>query len=128
MKPILVIQSPPSRCLNNFRRMGVYLNTAFSRHAQPDGILHNMLHRMQEQKRAVTIYSRDFGHFTCRSVEEWDLDEKLINTLEPTEITFEITLRKTKHNSPTRRFPRSESLKKPCWHVCWIPPQEDAEK
>uniref|UniRef100_A0A8C1F800 BED-type domain-containing protein n=2 Tax=Cyprinus carpio TaxID=7962 RepID=A0A8C1F800_CYPCA len=70
----------------------------------------HMLQRMQEQKRALTVYSGDFGHFTCPSVEEWDLVEKLINTLEPIE---EITLEVSKSDaSASCIIPTIEVLKR----------------
>nr|XP_054607366.1 zinc finger BED domain-containing protein 4-like [Nothobranchius furzeri] len=55
-----------------------------------------MIERMMEQKRAITAYSSDHGHFLCPTPNEWDLAGKLVETLKPLE---EVTLELSKADS-----------------------------
>ncbi|XP_065130356.2 zinc finger BED domain-containing protein 4-like [Paramisgurnus dabryanus] len=56
----------------------------------------HMLLRMLEQKRAITAYSSDHGHFTCPTADEWDVAANLAETLTPLE---EITKEMSKADS-----------------------------
>ncbi|KAK7913512.1 hypothetical protein WMY93_013723 [Mugilogobius chulae] len=56
----------------------------------------HMIARMLEQKRAITAYSSDYGHFVSPTPNEWDLAGKLVETLMPLE---EITLEMSKSDS-----------------------------
>lgn len=52
----------------------------------------HMLSRMLEQKRAITTYSSDHGHFVCPTAEEWDVAANLVETLTPLEqVTNELS-------------------------------------
>ncbi|KAK0146083.1 Zinc finger BED domain-containing protein 4 [Merluccius polli] len=45
----------------------------------------HMLVRMIEQRRAITAYASDHGHFSCLSAEEWSISSNLAETLGPLE-------------------------------------------
>lgn len=42
----------------------------------------HMITRILEQRRAITVYSSDHGHFACPTAEEWDLAAKLAGDLD----------------------------------------------
>ena len=58
----------------------------------------HMLVRMIDQKRAITAYSSDHGHFSCLSAEEWSIASNLAETLGPLE---EVTLEFSRADSST---------------------------
>lgn len=58
----------------------------------------HMLVRMIEQKRAITAYASDHGHFSCLSAEEWSIASNLAETLGPLE---EVTLEFSREDSST---------------------------
>uniref|UniRef100_A0A0K2VJE5 Zinc finger BED domaincontaining protein 4like [Oreochromis niloticus] n=1 Tax=Lepeophtheirus salmonis TaxID=72036 RepID=A0A0K2VJE5_LEPSM len=58
----------------------------------------HMLVRMLEQKRSITAYASDHGHFSCLSDEEWSIASNLADTLGPLE---EMTLEFSREDSST---------------------------
>ena len=52
----------------------------------------HMLQRALEQKRAVTIYSEEYGRFPCLTTQQWEIVSNLVETLIPIkEVTLEVS-------------------------------------